>query len=79
MTTLKFRSENQAAQNLAVGLLLRVLTRTVCQIVADVKVRRRRRWTSTGAKSGPETGSLHHPVAEAAISSFDLLKRGAFS
>ena len=27
----------------------------------------------------PATGSLHHPVAEAATSNFDVPKRGAFS
>ena len=43
------------------------------------KVRRGKARDSNGRKSRPETGSLHHPVAEAAISSFDPLNRGALS
>ena len=36
MTGLRFLSENHAARSLAVALLLRVLTRTIRQLVADV-------------------------------------------
>src|SRR5580704_3925596 len=46
-------------------------------IVVD-KVRHERRWTSAGANSRPQTGSLH-PVAEAAASSFDVPKWGVLS
>ena len=45
---LQFRSENHAAQNLAVGLLLRVLMSTIHRNVVDVIVRREGRWTSAG-------------------------------
>ena len=38
----------------------------------------RRRWTSATAAPA-ETGSVHHPVAEAATFNFYLLRRGALS
>jgi hypothetical protein len=38
-------------------------------------VRREKALDFDECNSRPETGSLHHPVAEAAISNFDLLKR----
>jgi len=47
--------------------------------IAMVRVTVRRERTISGCNYSPATGLLHHPVAETAISSFDLLKRGAFS
>jgi hypothetical protein len=50
------------SQNLAVGLLLRVLMSTIHRTVVDVIVRRETRWTPPDATPAPESGSLH-PVA----------------
>jgi hypothetical protein len=47
--------------------------------VVGEKVRREKPLDFGGCNSRPQTGSLHHPVAEAATSSFDVLKRGAIS
>jgi hypothetical protein len=56
---------------------MRVVRSAVKDLTGE-KVRRENALDSSGCNSRPQTGSFH-PVAEAAISSFDLLKRGGFS
>jgi hypothetical protein len=43
------------------------------------KVRREKALGFSACNSRQQTGLLHHPVAEAATSIFDLSKRGALS